>query len=117
VRIGNGYVRSVDELFAASLGPEQRIKAQAVLHPMRNRVRTRFIPGGQQQFVFSLPKTADNAPIWDLLAKAKDHWDVEFCYCSVFQECWDVHSELREPEHVKQCRRGDRASSSRSMFR
>ena len=63
VKVGEGYVRSVKELFAASLGPEQSVKAQEVLHPMWNRVRTRFIPGGQSQFVFLLAKTAENAQI------------------------------------------------------
>jgi hypothetical protein len=107
VKVGEGYVRTVKELFAASLGPEQSVKAQEVLHPLWNRVRTRFIPGGQSQFIFRLTKTAENAPFWDRLAKDEGRWDVEYCYCSVFQECWEVHGKWREPEHVKQCRRDD----------
>jgi hypothetical protein len=100
-------VRSVKELFAASLGPGQSVKAQEVLHPMWNRVRTRFIPGGQSQLVFRLAKTAENAQFWDLLAKDEGRWDVEYCYCSVFQECWEVRGKWEEPEHVKRCRRDD----------
>ena len=79
---------------------------------MRNRVRTRFIPGGQSQFVFRLAKTAENAQLWDLLEKDEERWGLEFCYCSVFQECWEVHSKLQEPEHVKQCSRDE----SREFF-
>lgn len=107
VKVGEGYVKSAKELFAASLGPEQWVKGQEVLHFLGNRVRTRFIPGGQTQFVFTLDKTAENAQLWDLLAKDQGRWDVEFCYCSVFQECWEVHSQWQEPEHVEQCRRDE----------
>jgi hypothetical protein len=107
VKVGEGYVRSVKELFAASLGPEQSGKAQEVLHPMWNRVRTRFIPGGQSQFVFRVAKTEENAHLWDLLAKDQGRWNLESCYCSVFQECWEVHGKWQEPEHVKQCRQDE----------
>jgi hypothetical protein len=107
VKVGEAYVKSAKELFAASLGPERSVKAQEVLHTLGNRVRTRFIPGGQTQFVFRLAKTAENAQLWDLLAKDESRWDVEFCYCSVFQECWEVHSKWQEPENVEQCRRDE----------
>jgi hypothetical protein len=107
VKVGQGYVKSVKELFAASLGPEQSVKAQEVLHPIWNRVRTRFIPGGQSQFVFRLARTAENAQLWDLLEKDQERWDVEFCYCSVFQECWEVRSKWQEPERISQCRRDE----------
>jgi hypothetical protein len=108
VRVGPAYVRTVSELFAASLGAEHYAKAQPVLRPMRNQVRTRFIPGGQSQSVFSLPRTAENTQFWELLAKDNaERWDVELCYCSVFQECWDIHSKLQEPVRVKWCRRDE----------
>jgi hypothetical protein len=105
VKVGGSYVRSVRELFATSLGPEQSAKAQEVLHPLWNRIPTRFIPGGQQQFVFRLARTPENAPFWDLLVKDQRRWDVEFCYCSVFKECWRVPSKWQEPQPVKQCDR------------
>jgi hypothetical protein len=107
VKVDEGYVRSIKELFAASLGPEQSVKAQEVLHPVWNRVRTRFIPGGQSQFAFRLAKTDENAQLWDLLMKSERRWNVEFCYCSVFQECWEVKSKWQEPEPVKQCHRDE----------
>jgi hypothetical protein len=107
VKVDARYVRSVKELIAASLGPEQSGQAQGSLHGMFNRVRTRFIPGGQSQFVFRLPRTQENAQLWDLLAKAQDRWDVEFCYCSVFEECWEVRGIWKEPVHIKQCRRDE----------
>jgi len=107
VKIGDGYVRSLKELFAAALGPEQSLKAQEIFRPLQNQVRTRFIPGGQSQMVFSLSKTPQNAQLWDLLEKDSKRWDVEFCYCSVFQECWDVPSKWQEPVPVKRCRRDE----------
>src|SRR5215469_888373 len=107
VTVGGQYVKSVRELISASLGPEQAQKARDVVHPLWNRVRTRFIPGGQQQFIFRLAKTAENAQIWDLLNKDEGRWDLEYCYCSIFQECWQVRGKWDEPEHVKQCRRDE----------
>ena len=107
VKVGGQYVKSMRELISASLGPEQAEKTREVLHLVKNRVRTRFIPGGQSQLVFRLARTAENAQFWDLLAKDADRWDVEYCYCSIFEECWEVHGKWEEPEHVKQCRRDE----------
>jgi hypothetical protein len=107
VKVGDRYVKSVKELFAAALGPERWVKGQEILDPGRNRVRTRFIPGGQLQQVFRMPRTAENAQLWDLLEKDEGRWDVEFCYCSVFEECWEVPSKWREPEPVKRCSRDE----------
>jgi hypothetical protein len=105
VKVGGRYVRSLRELISASLGAEPAARATDVLHLMWNRIPTRFIPGGQQQFVFRIPKTVDNAQFWDLLAKDSAHWDIEFCYCSVFRDCWQVRGEWQEPRHIKECRR------------
>lgn len=107
VKVGEHYVRSTKEFFAASLGPEQAAKAEPVLHPLNNVVRTRFIPGGQSQLVFRLPRTPENAQFWDVLDKDQPRWSVEFCYCSVFQECWQVPSQWQEPQPVKQCHRDE----------
>jgi len=107
VKIGDRYVKSLDDLFSASLGPEETINSREVLHFIRNRVQTRFIPGGQMQFVFRVARTAENSRFWDLLAKDEARWDIEFCYCSVFEECWQVYSKWREPERIKQCRRDE----------
>ena len=112
VKVGDRYVKSLHEFFAASLSSEQAGQANEILHPLWNRVHTRFVPAGQSQLVFRLPRTADNAPLWDLLAKDQGRWEVEFCYCSVFDDCWYVHGKWTEPEHVKQCVRDE----SREFF-
>jgi len=112
VKVGDRYVKSLNELVAASLGSEQALEAKEVHHPVHNRVRTRFIPAGQTQIVFRVAKTAENSRVWDLLANEQDRWDVEFCYCSVFNECWQVRGKWQEPEHIKQCTRDE----SREFF-
>jgi hypothetical protein len=57
--------------------------------------------------VFRLAKTAENAQFWQLLASDQARWNLEFCYCSVFEECWQVRGKWQEPEPVKQCRRDE----------
>jgi hypothetical protein len=78
-----------------------------VLEPLQNKVRTRFIPGGQQQLVFRIAKTPENANYWELLEASQRKWDVEFCYCSVFEECWEVLGKWEEPEPVQACMRNE----------
>ena len=107
VKVGDRYVKSLSEFLSASLGPEQALRAKDVLHPVWNRVRTRFIPGGQTQFVFRIAKSPENSQFWELLAKDQERWDLEFCYCSVFDDCWQVRGKWQEPERVKQCRRDE----------
>lgn len=106
-KVGERYVRSVSELIVASVGPEQAAEAETALSANRNQVRTRFIPGGEQQLVFWMTRTPDNARYWDLLNAAQERWDIEFCYCSVFQECWQVLGKWSEPERVEACRRDE----------
>lgn len=107
VKVHGRYVRSLPDLISASLGADRAAKDQGVLHHMENKIPTRFIPGGQQQFVFRIAKTAENSDIWTLLAKDSARWDIEFCYCSVFEECWEVPGVWQEPRHTKECRRDE----------
>jgi hypothetical protein len=109
VRVDGRYVRSVNQLIYASLGAEAAAGAgPATERISKNRVPTRFIPGGQTQTVFRLAKTPENAQFWDQFAKAQSRWNVEYCYCSVFDECWHVRSKWLEPEPVKQCTRDEK---------
>lgn len=107
VKVGDRYVRSVPDLIAASLGVADPAEAQKALHFTWNAVNTRFIPAGQSQFVFRTAKTPENAAIWDQLDKAQPKWTVEFCYCSVFDECWEERGKWQEPQPVKQCVRDE----------
>lgn len=105
VKVDGRYVRSTDELIAASIGrgDAQRFVGEVT----KNGVRTRFIPGGKTQLVFRVPRTSANADIWERLSQAETRWSVDYCYCSVFDECWAVPSKWTEPQPVKQCTRDE----------
>lgn len=107
VRVKGAYVTSVSELYLASLGPEVVTEAGNALFTAKNRVRTRFISGGQVQQVFRLPRTPENARYWDLLEMSQPNWELEFCYCSVFEECWRSPGKWYEPVKVKACERDE----------
>jgi hypothetical protein len=107
VKVDDQYVKSVSELIAASLGQDQAAEVEAALNPSKNQVRKRFIPGGGEQLAFRINRTPENAEYWDLLNSAHEKWDVEFCYCSVFQDCWQVLGKWAEPEAIDSCRRDE----------
>jgi hypothetical protein len=108
VKVDDRYVTSVDELLAASLGAERAQAAAKPLAVARNRVKMRFLaPGGELQQVFRSVKTPENAQHWELLEAAQPRWSLEYCYCSVFEECWYVASKWKEPEPVDECVRDE----------
>jgi hypothetical protein len=107
VTVDGRYVRSAEELVTASIGAGKAGHGPGQLAVLKNSVPTRFIPGGQQQFIFNIAKTPDNAANWDLLQKAQGRWSTEFCYCSVFNECWRVVEKEFEPVKVKACLRDE----------
>ena len=41
----------------------------------------------------------------DGLSDHRNKLHIDFCYCSVFDECWAVHDEARTP--VSQCKRDE----------
>jgi hypothetical protein len=112
VKVDGQYVTSVDALIAASLTPEQaagvqRARQEQALRINKNNVKHRFVPGGATQMVFRVARTPDNAQYWQLLDDAQTKWSLNFCYCSVFDECWYVASKLAEPEPVEECVRDE----------
>jgi hypothetical protein len=107
VKVGDSYVKSLDELVGTVVKPDEVAPAVSALSPLKNVVRTRFIPGGQQQMVFRIVRTPENEGYWDQLNDAQGKWDIEYCYCSVFQECWQVLGVWEEPKPIKECRRDE----------
>lgn len=107
VKVDGQYVTSVKELIAVSLGATPSADVVKGFKIFTNSARTRFIPGGAQQFIFRLSKTPENAPSWQLLDAARRKWDIEYCYCSVFHECWQVAATWAEPVPIKQCTRDE----------
>jgi hypothetical protein len=108
VTVDGRYVKSLKALMIASLGPENGAKAFASFDPslIANRVQKRFVAAGQSQLVFKLKRTID-PKMWDLLTAQESRWNVAFCYCSVFDECWAVHGRWADDKSVKQCTRDE----------
>ena len=109
VTVDGRPVSSLDELLKASLGPQRWKDAEPIFEgkTLQNRVQTRFVPGGEQQFVFRIPRTPENATFWEQLQAAQSRWQVEYCYCSVFDECWQVPRKWEEPTPVQACARDE----------
>jgi len=105
IKVGDRYVTSVAELVAASVDPEDAPAAVAALRGLHNTVRTRFIAGNGNQFVFRIDKTPANAVWWDKVDSRQTNWRIEYCYCSVFAECWSVKVDVHTP--VKACVRDE----------
>jgi hypothetical protein len=108
VKVDGKYVRSTAELFRVSLGPERAAEAEtAAGDAAKNRIRTRFVPGGEEQPIFWLPRTKENEDYWHLLEAAQGRWSIEYCYCSVFDECWQVLGKWEEPAPIEACVRDE----------
>lgn len=108
VKVDDRYVTSLPALLEATLGPEQARAAAKPLNIAANRVKMRFLaPDGELVQVFRSVKTPENAQYWELLEAAQPRWGLEFCYCSVFEECWYVRSKWEEPEPIDECVRDE----------
>jgi hypothetical protein len=109
VTVDGRYVKSLKDLMIASLGPRNGPKAYAEFEPslIANRVQKRFVAAGQSQPVFSIRRTID-PKMWDMLKAQEPRWNVAFCYCSVFDECWAVHGRWSDDQPVKECTRDER---------
>jgi hypothetical protein len=108
VKVDGRYVTSLPELLTASLGPEQAQAATKPLNFSANKVKMRFLPPGNVlQMVFRTARTPENAQYWEQLQAAQPRWSLEYCYCSVFEECWFVPNKWEEPQPVDQCVRDE----------
>jgi hypothetical protein len=108
VKVDDRYVTSLDELLSAALGPERAQAARKPLNIAANKVKMRFLaPGGEVQAVFRTVKTPENAQYWEALEAAQPRFSIDYCYCSVFEECWYVPSKWAEPEPVDECVRDE----------
>jgi hypothetical protein len=107
VKVDGRYVTSLKEMLEATFGPADAARTMPTLGTLQNRVRTRFVTGGDEQMVFRIPKSAQNADDWDRLQAAQGRWEIEYCYCSVFDECWEVLGKWEEPSPVAACPRDE----------
>ena len=105
ISVDGRYVTSVPDLITTALGPQDAQGALPLLHGLHNTIRTRFIAAKGDQFVFRIAKTPENTTAWDKLDATQARWHVEYCYCSVFDECWAVRGETHTA--VKACKRDE----------
>lgn len=103
LKVGDRYVTSLNEVARLVYGPKEAKAALAALRFFSIDTDTRFIPANAEQIVFRTPRTEQNARYWDALDRSRRTWRVEFCYCSVFDECWEVDETSRR--EVKMCHR------------
>jgi len=61
------------------------------------------IRAGENHTFLSLPRRADNEPIWQKLNRARRKVKFRACYCSVFDECWIGSLKDLEPKRVDRC--------------
>jgi hypothetical protein len=71
------------------------------------------IRAGETVSILSYTRSADNAAIWDTLsAQYVGNLSVRYCYCSAFNECWQISARFGEqrdlnPPRVRACPRPD----------
>lgn len=59
-------------------------------------------PGQQRNFI-RLPRTDENAAMWQKLEIERWKVVVRSCYCSIFDDCWITDSRKANPEPVEVC--------------
>jgi hypothetical protein len=103
IKLGDQYVTNVKDLIRTAVGSADADKAVELLVPVFDNEPTRFIASRDRGLIFQIDKTPANARYWDMFDHAMNvkRLSVEFCYCSVFDECWSVNGAMRE--QVKAC--------------
>jgi hypothetical protein len=107
IRVGGRYVTSVKDLIATALAPTDATEAISKLLDLHDDEPTRFVASKDRALVFRIDETPENARYWDMLDRTitTKSWKVDYCYCSVFEECWAVNDKVRKP--VKACVRDE----------
>jgi hypothetical protein len=108
IKVGARYVTSINDLIREVVGPAEAPRAIAELKEVHDNEPTRFIASKDHAMVFRIDKTPQNAAEWDLFDHAMNAkgLTLEYCYCSVFEECWAVNGAARH--RVKECVRDPR---------
>ncbi|MFI4966764.1 MAG: hypothetical protein ACHP9T_15530 [Caulobacterales bacterium] len=106
IRVGDHYASSIEDLIASAVGAKDAHAAMASLKPLKNVMKTRFIPANTTQFIFQFPETPENSRWWRMVNASAQTWQIDVCYCSVFKECWTRHQQ-EDPQPVKACTRNE----------
>ncbi|WP_417476470.1 hypothetical protein [Maricaulis sp.] len=93
------------------LGPEARLDHISQLF-LADRINlTTDIVGGrvfapQQRVVFASmlrPETPEGLAVWEALNRAREHLELEMCYCSVLEDCWIARFPQQSRVATDQC--------------
>jgi hypothetical protein len=105
IKLGGRYVTNVKDFIRTAMGAGEADKAGELLQEVHDNEITRFIAAKDRGMIFRIDKTPQNARYWELLDDGMNAKGVslEYCYCSVFEECWAVQGDVRKP--VKACLR------------
>jgi hypothetical protein len=103
IKVGDRYVTDLDGFIRTAMGSAATPQAMALLRNLHDNEPTRFISAKEHALVFRIDKTPQNARYWQQLDDSMNakHVTVQFCYCSVFEECWAVEGFVHHP--VKAC--------------
>ncbi len=116
IKLGDRYVTDMKQLIREAVGPAEADKAAAALVDIHDNEPTRFVASKDSVVVFQIAKTAENSREWELLDRglSAKGVSIDYCYCSVFDECWKVEARIHTP--VKACVR-DEAREFRPLSR
>lgn len=105
IKLGDRYVTNVQDFVRTALGSDWASDAPQRLLDLHDNEPTRFIAAKDRGMIFRIDKTPQNARYWSLLDRDMNTKGIslEFCYCSVFEECWAVKGSGRA--RVKTCTR------------
>ncbi len=105
IKLGNRYVTNVQDFVRTAMGSDWSSDASKQLLDLHDNEPTRFIAAKDRGMIFRIDRTRRNARYWTLLDRGMSTKcvSVEFCYCSVFEECWAVTGSTRA--RVKACTR------------
>jgi hypothetical protein len=103
IKVGSRYVTDVKDFVRTAMGPAAAAQAGDLLTDLHDNEPTRFIAAKDRVMVFRIDKTPQNARYWQMLDDGMNRQGVrlDYCYCSVFEECWAVQGDVRKP--VKAC--------------
>jgi hypothetical protein len=92
-------VRNVHELLSRCCGISEPSKTTVGVN-----VATHYVFAARDQMAFlTVPKTAENAGLWERLSVERFKIDMQACYSSVFDEHWVTSFRKPSPVRVKSC--------------
>ena len=84
--------------------PEQARNGEtAWLNLTTTRIGQSVMPAGQESLMLRLPRSEENAEVWERLNRERFKVRFDACYCSLLGECWRSDLTGLEPRKVETC--------------